>query len=168
VVGDVRRAGRVDDVVRGQDAVISALGTNRRRGPVSVTSDGARVILKAMEKHGVRRLVVMSAHGAAESRDRSLYVLAVWATQGHKMRDKERMEELIRASSVDWTIVRPPALTKGPRTGAYRTGTDLPVRITSNISRADMAEFMLGEAAEGAYIREAPIIVSERKKGARR
>src|SRR3712207_3988332 len=122
VVGDVAQARAVEEVVRGQDAVISALGTKRRRGPVSVTSDGARAILKAMEKHGVRRLVVVSAHGAAESRrDRSLYVLAVWATQGHKMRDKDRMEELIRASGVDWTIVRPPALTEGPRTGAYRT-----------------------------------------------
>jgi putative NADH-flavin reductase len=95
-------------------------------------------------------------------------VLAVWATQGHKMRDKDRMEELIRASDVDWTIVRPPALTTGPRTGAYRIGTDLRVRITSNISRADMAEFLVGEAVEGAYVREAPIIVSQRKKGARR
>jgi putative NADH-flavin reductase len=168
VVGDVGRAQSVEDVVRGQDAVISALGTNRRRGPVSVTSDGARAILKAMEDHDVPRLVVVSAYGAAESRDRSLYVLAVWGTQGHKMRDKDRMEELIRASDVDWTIVRPPALTEGPRTGAYRTGTDLPVRITSKISRADLAEFLLCEAVEEAYVREAPAIVSERKKGARR
>lgn len=168
LVGDVERARSVEDVVRGQHAVISALGTNQRRGSVSVTSDGARAILTAMEDHDVRRLVVVSAHGAAESRDRSLYVLAVWATQGHKMRDKDRMEELIRASDVDWTIVRPPALTDGPRTGAYRTGTDLPVRITSKISRADLAEFLLREAVEEAYVREAPTIVSERKKGARR
>ena len=87
------------------------------------------------------------------------------------MRDKDRMEELIRASDVDWTIVRPPALTEGPRTGgAYRTGTDLKVRITSSISRADMAEFLLGDVVERAYVRETPIIASERhkKKGARR
>jgi len=167
VVGDVGQARRVEDVVRGQDAVISALGTNQR-GPVSVCSDGASGILPAMEHHDVRRLVVVSAHGAGESHDRSLYVLAVWMLQRHKMRDKERMEELIRASDVDWTIVRPPALTTGPRTGTYRVGTDLPIRITSNISRADLAEFLLREAVEEAYVRETPIIVSERKKGARR
>jgi putative NADH-flavin reductase len=163
VVGDVGQAWRVEEVVRGQDAVISALGTNRR-GPVSVCGDGAEAILGAMDKRGVHRLVVVSAHGAAESRDRSLYVLAVWAMQGHKMRDKERMEGLIRESSADWTIVRPPALTEGARTGAYRTGTDLRVGITSNISRADLAEFLLGEAVEGVYVREAPIITSVRKK----
>ena len=148
VVGDVGQVRCVEDVVRGQDAVISALRTNRR-GPVSVCSDGVRAILMAMENHDVRRLVVVSAHGAAESHDRSLYVLAVWATQRHKMRDKERMEEMIRASSVDWTIVRPPALTTRPRTGAYRTGIDLPIRITSKISRANLAERLLREAVEG-------------------
>jgi putative NADH-flavin reductase len=167
VVGDVGKAGRVEDVVRGKDAVISALGTNQR-GPVSVCSDGVRAILTAMENQNVRRLVVLSAHGAAESHDRSLYVLTVWATLRDKMLDKERMEDLIRASDVDWTIVRPPALTTGPRTGAYRTGADLPVRITSNISRADLAEFLIREAVEGEYIRETPIITSVRKKGARR
>ncbi len=106
VVGDVGRARRVEEVVRGWDTVISALGTNRR-GPVSVCGDGGEAILGAMEKHGVRRLLVVSAHGAAESRDRSLYALAVWAMQGRKMRDKDRMEGLIRESSADWTIVRP-------------------------------------------------------------
>lgn len=113
-----------------------------------------------MESYDVHRLVVVSAHGAAESHDRSLYMLAVWAMQRHKMLDKERMEELIRASSVDWTVVRPPALTEGPRTGAYRTGTELPIRITSNISRADLANFLLREAVEGRFDRQAPRIAS--------
>lgn len=159
VVGDVGQARCVEDVVRGQDAVISALGTNQR-GPVYVCSDGVRTILTAMENHDVRRLVVVSAHGAAESHDHSLYVLAVWATQRHKMRDKERMEEMIRASSVNWTIVRPPALTTGPRTGAYRTGTGLSIKITSKISRADLADFLLREAAEGSFVGRAPRIVA--------
>ena len=78
------------------------------------------------------------------------------------------MEDLIRASDVDWTIVRPPALTTGPRTGAYRVGTDLPIRINSKISRADLAEFLLREAVEGAYVRGTPTIAFGRKKGARR
>lgn len=159
VVGDVGQVRWVEEVVRGQDAVISALGTNQN-GPVSVCGDGVEVILAAMEKHGVRRLVVVSAHGAAESHDRSLYVLVVWATVGNKMRDKERMEKLIRASSVDWTIVRPPALTEGPRTGAYRTGTDLPIKLTSKISRADLADFLLREATGGSFVGRTPRIAA--------
>ena len=67
VVGDVGQARSVEEVVRRQDAVVSALGTNQRRGPVSVTTDGVRVIFGAMEKHGVRRLVVVSARGVGDA-----------------------------------------------------------------------------------------------------
>jgi putative NADH-flavin reductase len=97
VVGSVEEQDAVDRVVRGRDAVISALGT-ARRGPTTVCTDGVRAILGAMDREGVRRLVAVSAHGAAESRDRSLYSRVVWASQAHKMRDKESMERLIRAS----------------------------------------------------------------------
>src|SRR5262249_39202139 len=62
VTGDVKQPQAVEAVVRGQDAVISALGTNQR-GPVSVCGDGVRAILAAMARHAVRRLVVVSAHG---------------------------------------------------------------------------------------------------------
>ncbi len=145
VVGGLDRSDRVAEVVDGADAVISALGTNEK-GPVTVCGDGVRSILAAMATHRVRRLVVVSAHGAAESHDHSLYVLAVWASVGHKMRDKERMEELIRAADVDATVVRPPALSTGPYTGTYRTGPDLRIRLTAKVSRADLADFLLREA----------------------
>ena len=64
-----------------------------------------------------------------------------------KMRDKEGMEALIRATDLDWTIVRSPALTNGPRTGTYQAGMDLKIRLTSKVSRADGADFLLREAA---------------------
>ena len=113
-----------------------------------------------MMSQGVRRLLAVSAHGAADSHDHSLYVLAVWAMLAPKMRDKEGMEALIRAVGLDWTIVRPPALTNGPHTGTYRAGTDLKVRLTSKVSRADLADFLLREAAAGAFIRQAPRIAA--------
>lgn len=159
VVGDFSQPEIVEQVVVGQDAVISALGTNEK-GPVTVCADGIRAILAAMETQGVRRLAVVSAHGAAESHDRSLYALAVWAALKHKMRDKEAMEALIRAADVDWTVVRAPALTNGPRTGRYRTGTDLTIRITSRISRADLADFLIRAAVGKAYVDEMPRIAA--------
>lgn len=159
VVGELDQQDRVEEVVRGSDAVISALGTSQK-GPVTVCTDGIRSILAAMDHSGVRRLVAVSAHGAAETHDHSLYSLAVWASLADKMRDKEVMEALIRASDVDWTIARPPALTNGPLTGTYRTGTDLKIRLTSRISRADLAAFLLREAATPAFINQAPRIAA--------
>jgi len=153
------RAADLDLAVRDQDAVISALGT-AAKSPVSVCTDGVRAIMGAMSRTGVRRLVAVSAHGAADSHDRSLYSRVLWATLADKMRDKETMEEAIRASDLDWTIVRPPALKNRPGTGNYRTGTDLKIRLTSWISRADLADFLLRVATAPAYIREAPRIAA--------
>ena len=94
VQGDVRDRARVETVVAGQDAVLSALGTNQR-GPVSVCTDGIQRILTAMTRSHVRRLLVVSAYGAAESHHRDLYNLLLWTLLKEKMMDKERMEELI-------------------------------------------------------------------------
>lgn len=151
VVPDLTLPGAIDHVVRDQDAVISALGTNAK-GPVSVCADGTRAILAAMERTGTRRLIAVSAHGAAETHDRSLYSLALWATLADKMRDKEVMERLIQHSDVDWTIVRPPALSDKPGQGRYRTGTDVRIRLTSAISRADLGNFLVREAQTPTYL----------------
>jgi putative NADH-flavin reductase len=159
VVPDLADSAAVDRVVGSQDVVISSLGTNEK-GPVSVCADGMRSILGAMSGSGVRRLVAVSAHGAAETHDRSLYSLALWATLADKMRDKEAMESLIRDSDVEWTIVRPPALKDKPRTGRYRVGTELKIRLTSAIGRADLADFLLREATAPSYVRKLPRIAA--------
>ncbi len=159
VVGGLGEQDAVGRVVDGCDAVLSALGTGEK-GPSTVCADGVRAILAAMAESGVRRLVALSAHGAGDSRDRSLYSLAVWASVADKMRDKDAMETLVRASAVDWTIIRPPALTDGPRTGTYRAGTDLKIRLTSRVSRADLADFLLREAATPGFVHQAPRITA--------
>jgi uncharacterized protein YbjT (DUF2867 family) len=153
VVPELTVPGALDHVVQDQDAVISALGTNAK-GPVSVCAEGIRAVLTAMERTGTRRLVAVSAHGAAETHDRSLYSLALWATLADKMRDKEAMERLIQDSGVDWTIVRPPALSNKPGRGRYRTGTDLRIRLTSAISRADLGDFLVREAQNPTYLHQ--------------
>jgi putative NADH-flavin reductase len=140
--GDVRRPANVEAAVAGQDAIVSASGTNQR-GPVSLCTDGVERILMAMHSSGVHRILVVSAYGAAESHHRNLYNFFVWASMKEKMLDKERMEDLLQHSDAQWTLVRPPALTNGPRTQHYATAPDLRISATSHISRADLADFML-------------------------
>ena len=159
VSGDVRDRDTVAGVIVGQDAVLSALGPNER-GLVSLCTDAIAAILPAMTTHGVRRLIALSAYGAADSHDRHLYNHILWMMQREKMLDKERMEVLIRESDTDWTILRPPALTNGPCTGRYRLGTDLPIKITSNISRADLADGIVRQITDATYLRQAPAITN--------
>jgi len=158
VKGDVADAGSVDQAVAGQDAILSALGPTGRN-PSTVCQDAARHITAAMERTGVRRLIAVSAFGAAESRNRSLYCRVLWRSVPHKMRDKEQMESLIAATALDWTIVRPPALRAGGLTGSYRVGPRLPVKLTSKVSRADLAHFMLRELEEPQWVGQTVTII---------
>jgi putative NADH-flavin reductase len=154
VEGDVRDRARVEAVVTGQDAILSALGTNQR-GPTTLCTDGIERILTAMAHARVRRLLVVSAYGAAESHHRNLYNLLLWTTLKEKMLDKERMEDLIKHSDVDLTLVRPSRLSDGPRTQQYQSSSDLRMHITSRISRVDVAAFMLQHIPDTSSIHKA-------------
>jgi len=159
--GDVYDQEVVDAAVAGHDAVIGALGI-RKGTPKTLVADGTERILKAMHRHGVRRYIGLSAFGAGETHDRSLYTRVTWATLGPNLEDKERHERLIAASDLDWTLVRPPRLTDGPATGRYRVGTDLKMSLLSKVSRADVAAFMLEQLDDTTWIGKAPAIVAAR------
>jgi putative NADH-flavin reductase len=141
----------------GADAVISTLG-GAAKGPTTVCTDGIRSLVPAMREAGATRLVAVSAHGVAETHDRSLYALAVWAGVADRMRDKETMEPLITDSDLDWTIVRPPALNDTPAIGRYRVAVDLPIRLWSAVGRADLAGFLVGETEQPRFRRAFPRI----------
>jgi putative NADH-flavin reductase len=141
----------------GVDAVISTLGGEGSR-PTTVCTDAMRSAVPAMTRQGVARLVVVSAHGAGDTRDRSLYSLAVWAGVGEKMKDKESMEPIVTASTLDWTIVRPPALKNTARTGGYRASDDLRIRLWHSIGREDLADLLIDEVERPRFVRKTPSV----------
>ncbi len=59
-------------------------------------------------------------------------------------KDKDRQEEIVRMSRLDWTLVRPGMLTNGPRKGKFRRLVDLTGVTIGKISRADVAAYILG------------------------
>lgn len=127
VFGDVLDAQQVGQAVRGQDAVVVTLGITepalrvRLSGPrttrMDVRSAGTRHALGAMQQHRVGRLVVLSAFGVGETRDRlpPLYKLFFAAVLKPQIDDTERQEEAVRASALAWTLVQPVNLTDEPR-----------------------------------------------------
>ena len=157
--GDILDAAAVEAAVAGQDAALSALGV-RKIGRNTILSDGTRILIQAMEKARVRRLIVESALGVGDSRGQlggwyNWFMIPVFLK--NIFAEKERQEAFVRASSLDWVIVRPAVLTNGPRTGRYRAG--FPASdglIRRRISRADTAEFMLKQLTSEAYLRQAP------------
>ncbi|HEX8846063.1 MAG TPA: SDR family oxidoreductase [Pyrinomonadaceae bacterium] len=159
VKGDALDAESVSEAIAGQEAVLFAIGTNRR-STMTVCAESTRNIIKAMKQHGVRRFIVLSAYGASETKDTALYSKVLRSIIGKRVEDKDRQEELVRESGLDWVLVRPPLLTNGTRRGRYRAGFDIPIKLFSSVSRADVAEFMLKQLTDDTYLGKAPTITN--------
>ena len=102
------------------------------------------------------------ASAVRESRARAGFVTGLMAATliRHEIRDHEAKEGLVRSSDLDWTIVRAPLLTNGPRTGVYRSGEDITARSPlPMLSRANVAEFMLAQLADKSFVRKAPLVL---------
>lgn len=119
VNGDAMQPAEVDAVVRGHGAVVVTLGiaddalrvrlTGRASTALDVRSAGTRHVIAAMQRHGVRRLVVQSSYGVGPTRDRLpfVYRLMFALLLKPQIADTERQEAAVRASGLDWVIVQP-------------------------------------------------------------
>jgi putative NADH-flavin reductase len=147
--------------VSGREAVLSALGP-RDRGPTTICRDGTSSIMSAMKTAGVRRLVVVSNSGMHTDGD-GLFVRRIvkpilirLLRDGYE--DMRIMEDRVLASSLAWTVVRPPKLTNKPYTGRVTSGVHGNVRGSFTITRADLAAYVLRAAQDDALIGTAPFV----------
>jgi putative NADH-flavin reductase len=159
VRGDVLDAGSVETAMRGQEAVLSALGHKRFYPPNRILSEGTRNILRAMEAQGVPRFVCETSLGIGDSAARlGVYYtfFTIPVVLPFYYWDKTRQERVIATSNVEWVIVRPGLLTNGEKRGRYRHGRHVGSFLwTVRISRADVADFMLNQLESDTYLRTA-------------
>ena len=145
-VADIMVPDAIVDVVAERDAVVSTVGT-RGHGPTTVRRDSARSIVEAMRRAGTSRLVVVGASGPFTEGDglliRTLAKPILRRVLANAFADMLAMEEVVRESGLDWTILRPPALTDGRATGRYRTARERNVHRGYRVSRADLAHLAL-------------------------
>jgi len=157
--------------VRGADAVLSGLGP-RPVSEAGIASRGTRAIVQAMQATGVRRIVVVSAAPISTVPSpgrptppkydpgdgffmRHLFSPLIKAVLREAYADLALMEDVLRDSGLDWTVVRPPRLTDKPLTGSYRTAYGQNLRRGLLISRADVADLMLRVLERPETIRQA-------------
>jgi putative NADH-flavin reductase len=155
VGGDVLDQATVARAVDGAEVVLSGLGIGMRRHATTVYSQGTANIITAMRDHGVARLMVVSTSsleppGRIAERAVALLLHRILAKP---YADMALMEDAVRTSDLDWTLVRAARLTNGPVTGRYRTATDTKLRGCWSISRPDVAHFCLANAADTATFR---------------
>jgi uncharacterized protein YbjT (DUF2867 family) len=149
----------LESAVAGSGAVLSCLGPHSNRD-AGIAAPGTSAVIAAMRAAGVRRIVAISAApvGTTPSPGRpapprhdpgdGFFMRHVGeriakTLFGKVYVDLARMEDVLRESGLDWTVLRPPQLTGKPFTGTYRTAYGRNVRGGRSIPRADLAACML-------------------------
>ncbi len=158
VAGDVMAPDTLEAPFAGAEAIISCVGVaspmQARKG-TTVYSTGTRNIVEAMQKAGARRLIVVSSAGVAARKGAPLlYKLIVKPYfLEPAYRDMRLMEAFLRASDVDWTIVRPPYLSGDGLRTDYRLQADSNFDDDKALPRSSLAHFLLAEAEQPRFIR---------------
>jgi len=154
VTGDVFDVDSVTKAVQGQDAVVCALGAGSDLKKTTIRTTGTENMIKGMQP--TQRLIVVTAMGTGESwDDMSLLNKFFYAALLKNTRaDHEAQEAAVKASDLDWTIVRPSGLNDKPSTGNYDVGERIPAK-TSQIARADVADLILKELEQKIWLGKA-------------
>nr|WP_321445192.1 SDR family oxidoreductase [uncultured Cohaesibacter sp.] len=163
VVGDVLNSEDVAKVVKGQDAVLIALGAPLGNKDGIRTKGTARIV-KAMKEASVARLICLSGFGAGESRSALpwlyRYVIMPLILR-HVYADHEKQEVIVKQSALDWTLVRPTNYIDGPQTENYRIDFKTVEKgMKFKITHADVAHFMLSQTSDHRFLHAAPAVTS--------
>ena len=162
IKGDVNNQSVLVEALDGQEAVISTLGkgfkprdlleTNK---PVNFYSASAANIIKAMEKAGVNRFIGLTSIATnPEFAKTGLANQAFYLVLKQAFLDMGRMEEAVKASSLDWTIVRPSRLSNKPPKWNYKISSGYKLD-TDMVSRTDLSGFLLDLLKDNNYINKA-------------
>ncbi|HEY1647305.1 MAG TPA: SDR family oxidoreductase [Terracidiphilus sp.] len=153
IQGDVLNPEPLGIALAGQDAVLSTIGPPGL-GRSTITSDAARTTVTAMKATRTRRIVIVGVGMLFD--DSGLLGRLLRSTFLRNIADDSaEMERIVKATSLDWTIVRPPRLTNGPRTEQYGIADDhLPRGAggAATIRRADVAHFLLDEVERPGHL----------------
>ena len=147
VSGDVLVPSSFEPELNGQDVVISSIGVTNTKA-TSLYSQGISNIIQAMLKHNVKRLICVSGVGVEVTPGMSflLRLLTRWVVQPllkNNFTDLLKMEDIVRQSTLDWTIVRAPRLANGDMTGKYRFAANEYLRNPLLLKRSDLAHFII-------------------------
>lgn len=171
VVGaDVYNFEDVSAVIEGNDAVLSTLGVPYSRQPITVYSVGTANIIRAMGKHGVRRLVCVSSSATDTTAgphggflfDKVLQPLVTKLLGKTLYEDMRRMETAVAASGLDWTIMRPSGLFETESITDYKMAVDYINGIFT--SRTDLADSMLQQLTSVEFVRKTVAVATFAQK----
>lgn len=161
VKGDVLESDSIKAAAAGQDAICSCIGVPITFKPVELFSRAAHNLVETIKQHEGQKYVAVTGIGTGDSKGhggflydvlfKPLLLKTIYA-------DKDREEEIIKNSAVDWLIVRPAGLTNGKRTGKYFIFNDLQGVTSKRISRLDVADFIVKQLKNPTQFGKTPLL----------
>lgn len=152
--GNVLNVNDVENALQDQEAVLCALGDGKVG---KIRASGTKNIIDAMNKTGLKRLICQTTLGMGESYGNLNFIwkhimfgiLLKKAFQDHQIQEKH-----ILNSRLDYTIIRPSALTDSEITNQYKIGFDGKFKkLTLKIARTEVADFMLQQLKTNEYLK---------------
>jgi uncharacterized protein YbjT (DUF2867 family) len=160
IAGDFHDAASVNKAVAGHDAVIISASPTKLsaiKDTPDYFSRGTKYCVDAMKEHGVKRLVVLTAHGVGDSESVASWFqrkLLIHGLLKGFFRDHDVQERITQESGLDFVIARPTRLTNGSAKGKYVRTAEL-ISVPSSISRADVADFMVDACESTTWVGKA-------------
>lgn len=162
--GDALLSQDIETALDGVDVVIQSVGVGFSDliRPVHLFSNATRILIAAMAVKDVKRLVSITGFGAGESK-KSIHCLQRVPFKlvfGHAYQDKTLQEQLIKESSLDWTIVRPGVLSPGLLTKNYKI-LETPLEWRNGIiSRRSVAHFLVRQIEDRVFIHKDLVLIN--------
>ncbi|MBW0101627.1 NAD(P)-dependent oxidoreductase [Pseudonocardia sp. KRD291] len=162
---DVRDLESVRSAIAGHDAVVSAIGPAGARAK-GLYSAAAHNLVTAMSDHGPRRLVVLSSAGARRDDPHHALVYRILArtVMNELYSDMRAMEDILRTSTLDWTVVRPGQIVDEPA-GAYEVLDGLTPKGNPSIPRSDLARFVVSQVDNAEWSHKYPTLTRGSNRG---
>ncbi|WP_327725555.1 NAD(P)H-binding protein [Streptomyces europaeiscabiei] len=165
IEGPLDDAPAIGTAVRGSGAVLSVLGPGTKKTDIPPLITGYRNIVTAMRDHSVERLVAMGTPSITDPADGKdprvgLMVAGIRTFQPTAYRAIVTIGRTVRESGLQWTIVRLPLLTNGPKTAAVNV-RNVGGKGGLLLSRANAAAYFLAQAADSTQIGRAPFITDK-------
>ena len=156
--GDARDVDSLLAALKGQDAVINTIGGVERKLIATTTA----VLVAAMQKRGVRRVVLMSTFIATPNFKPSGAMRLFPRLARGVAKDDLTGVRLLEGSRLEWTIVYATLLKNKPKAGYRLVGPDEIVTGKNHVNRADVAECLLDAVGDRATIKQALLITGSR------
>jgi uncharacterized protein len=155
VTGDVLNAASVRETLLGADAVVTSLGGEGLTSPGTARSDGHQLIAAAMDEFGIRRIVAVAGGGILDSPHGGLRNEQPTFPAGFRAVTQEHMGtwRALAASQASWTILCPPDIVPGERTGVYRVVREMMPDGGRRISVENVADCLLRELTSSEHSR---------------